>query len=94
MLSDAELAAAVDEARKAGIAVASHAHGDEGAAAAVRAGVNTIEHGTYLSDETLRLMRERGVCFTPTLAALARHLDLTSESPDDVAMAMMVHLPP
>jgi imidazolonepropionase-like amidohydrolase len=88
MLSDAELAAAVDEAHKAGVAVASHAHGDEGAAAAVRAGVNTIEHGTYLSDETLRLMHERGVCFTPTLAALARHLDPVSDSPDDVAMAI------
>src|SRR6266852_4821943 len=88
MLSDAELAAAVDEARKAGAAVASHAHGDEGAAAAVRAGVNTIEHGTYLSDETLKLMHERGVCFTPTLAALAMRLNPASDSPDDVAMAI------
>ncbi len=88
MLSDVELAAAVDEARKAGAAVASHAHGDEGAAAAVRAGVNTIEHGTYLSDETLKLMHERGVCFTPTLAALAMRLNPASDSPDDVAMAI------
>ena len=88
MLSDAELAAAVDEAHKAGVAVASHAHGDEGGAAAVRAGVNTIEHGTYLSDETLKLMREKGVCFTPTLSALAMRSNPASDSPDDVAMAI------
>ncbi|HET9531825.1 MAG TPA: amidohydrolase family protein, partial [Blastocatellia bacterium] len=52
VFSDEELAAAVDEARKSGIFVAAHAHGDEGARAAVRAGVRSIEHGTYLSDET------------------------------------------
>ncbi len=71
MLSDDELAAAVAEARKAGVPVATHAHGDEGAAAAVRAGVSTVEHGTYLSDPTLKLMKERGVCFVPTLSASA-----------------------
>src|SRR5262249_33851770 len=73
---------------KAGVAVASHAHGDEGAAAAVRAGVNTIEHGTYLSDETLKLMQERGVCFRPTLAALAMRINPASDSPQDVARAI------
>jgi len=88
LLSDAELAAAVDEAHKAGVPVASHAHGDEGAAAAVRAGVNTIEHGTYLSDETLKLMHDRGVCFTPTLSALAMRLNPSSDSPEDAAMAI------
>jgi imidazolonepropionase-like amidohydrolase len=88
MLSDAELAAAVDEAHKAGVPVAAHAHGDEGAAAAVRAGVNTIEHGTYLSDNTLKLMRERNVCFTPTLAASAMDVNPTSDSPEAVAMAI------
>src|SRR6266852_2339283 len=56
LLTDDELTAAVEEAHKAGVPVAAHAHGDEGEAAAVRAGVNTIEHGTYLSDETLRMM--------------------------------------
>jgi imidazolonepropionase-like amidohydrolase len=71
MLSDEELVAAVTEARKAGVPVAAHAHGDEGAAAAVRAGVSTIEHGTYLSDATLTLMKQKGVCFVPTLSATA-----------------------
>lgn len=69
--SEEEMAAAVDEARKEGITVAAHAHGDEGAAAAVRAGVKTIEHGTYLSEATLKLMAERGTCLDPTVATVA-----------------------
>jgi imidazolonepropionase-like amidohydrolase len=73
--SEEELAAAVDEARKAGRGVAAHAHGDEGAAAAVRAGVRTIEHGTYLSDETLALMKARGTCFVPTIATVIDLID-------------------
>lgn len=73
--SDEELAAAVDEARKLGRPVAAHAHGDEGAAAAVRAGVRTIEHGTYLSDATLALMKERGTCFDPTIATVIDLID-------------------
>jgi imidazolonepropionase-like amidohydrolase len=74
--SDEELAAAVDEAKKAGRTVAAHAHGDEGAAAAVRAGVRTIEHGTYLSDQTLALMKERGTCFVPTIATVVDLIDV------------------
>jgi imidazolonepropionase-like amidohydrolase len=69
IFSDDELAAIVDEARKAGLNVIAHAHGDEGAAAAVRAGVHAIEHGTYMSEDTLRLMKEEGVYLDPTLTA-------------------------
>jgi imidazolonepropionase-like amidohydrolase len=88
MLSDAELAAAVEEAHRAGVPIAAHAHGDEGAAAAVRAGVDTIEHGTYLSDDTLRLMRERNTCFTPTLSVFAMDINPSSESAEAAAMAI------
>lgn len=70
VFSDDELAAAVDEARRSGRLVAAHAHGDEGAAAAVRAGARTIEHGTYLGDATLALMKARGTCFVPTIATV------------------------
>src|SRR5262245_36173505 len=56
--TDEEMAAIVDEAKTAGISVAAHAHGDEGAAGAVRAGVRSIEHGTYLSDDTLAEMKK------------------------------------
>jgi len=68
--SDEEMAAIVDEAKSAGIAVAAHAHGDEGAAGAVRAGVRSIEHGTYLSDDTLAEMKKRGTYLVPTLATI------------------------
>lgn len=56
----------VDEATKAGLPVMAHAHGDEGAYAAVRAGVRSIDHGTFLSDSTLKLMKERGTWLVPT----------------------------
>jgi len=75
VFSDEELAAAIDEARKSGIFVAAHAHGDEGAAAAVRAGVRSIEHGTYLSDQTLAMMKERGAYLVPTIATVMDLID-------------------
>jgi imidazolonepropionase-like amidohydrolase len=69
--TDEEMAAIVDAATSAGnIPVAAHAHGDEGAAAAVRAGVRSIEHGTYLSDETLGEMKKRGTYLAPTIATV------------------------
>src|SRR5262245_2657214 len=71
VFSDEEIAAIVDEARKSGVHVAAHAHGDEGAYAAVKAGVRSIEHGTYLSDRTLALMKELGTYFDPTIATVA-----------------------
>ena len=55
-----ELRAAVEEAGKAGLKVACHAHSSAGARDAIRAGVASIEHGTLLDDETLQLMREKG----------------------------------
>ena len=75
VFTDEELAAAVDEARKSGVYVAAHAHGDEGAAAAVRAGVRSIEHGTYLSDQTLAMMKERGTYLVPTIATVMDLID-------------------
>ncbi len=75
VFSDEELAAAVDEAHKANLYVAAHAHGDEGAAAAVRAGVRSIEHGTYLSDQTLQLMKDRGTYLVPTIATVLDLID-------------------
>jgi imidazolonepropionase-like amidohydrolase len=67
-LTEEELRAAVQEAGK--VPVQAHAHGDEGARAAVRAGVRSVEHGTYLSGETLALMKEKGVYFVPTLTTV------------------------
>lgn len=79
IFNDEELAAIVDEASKAGLWMVAHAHGDEGAAAAVRAGVHCIEHGTYVSDDTLRLMKEKGVYLDPTLTATVDMTDPEGE---------------
>lgn len=72
--NEGELRALVEEAASAGVPVAAHAHGDGGGQAAVLAGVRSIEHGTYLSEETLGLMRERGTYLVPTIAVVS---DLT-----------------
>ncbi|MGB5353609.1 MAG: amidohydrolase family protein [Woeseia sp.] len=64
--TERQLRVVVDEAAKHNIPVLVHAHGDEGARAAVLAGARSIEHGTYLSEETLKLMKERGTWFVPT----------------------------
>jgi imidazolonepropionase-like amidohydrolase len=58
--SQEELDAAVAEARMWGLKVAAHAHGTEAIRRAVRAGVASIEHGSFLDDEVIRLMKERG----------------------------------
>ena len=76
---EVELRAVVEEAATRGIPVMAHAHGDEGAYAAVAAGVKSIEHGTYLSDSTLRLMKQKGVWLVPTLSTI---VDLTTPGGD------------
>jgi imidazolonepropionase-like amidohydrolase len=64
-----ELKAMVEEANKLGRRVAAHAHGTEGIKIAVRAGVSSIEHGSFIDEEGARLMRDRGTFLVPTLAA-------------------------
>jgi imidazolonepropionase-like amidohydrolase len=64
-----EIQAAVDEARKRGHRVAAHAHGLEGIRNAVLAGVHSIEHGSFLDTETMRLMVERGTYLVPDVYA-------------------------
>lgn len=66
-----ELRAAVDEAKRAGLKVAAHAHGSSGMKNAVRAGVHSIEHGTLMDEEAATLMKRHGVYMVPTLSALA-----------------------
>ena len=64
--SDEELAALVTEAHRHGVKVAAHAHGLVGIKAAVRAGVDSIEHGSELDDEVLDMMKARGTFLVPT----------------------------
>ncbi len=70
VLSEAELTAIVDEAKKAGLKVAAHAtSGDGPALLAIKAGVNSIEHGYTLSTEVLKLMSEKNIYLVPTDAS-------------------------
>ena len=64
-----ELKAMVDEAKQHHRKVAAHAHGTEGIKVATRAGVASIEHGSFLDDEGARLMRQKGTYLVPTLMA-------------------------
>lgn len=68
-LNSEELKAAIDEAHNWKRKVAAHAHGDTAARLAVEAGIDSIEHGSFLSAETLKLMKKKGVFFVPTLMA-------------------------
>jgi imidazolonepropionase-like amidohydrolase len=66
-----EMRAAIEEARKAGRRTAAHAMGVDGIADAVKAGITSIEHGVYLSDEVVASMRSDGTYLVPTLIAPA-----------------------
>jgi imidazolonepropionase-like amidohydrolase len=67
--TDEELAAVISTAHDYGMKVAAHAHGAEGIKRAVRNGIDSIEHGTFLDDEGLRLMKEKGTHYVPTISA-------------------------
>ncbi|MEX0734176.1 MAG: amidohydrolase family protein [Steroidobacteraceae bacterium] len=67
--TDEELKAVVTTAHDYGMKVAAHAHGNEGMLRAVRAGIDSIEHGTYMDDETLKLMKAQGTHYVPTISA-------------------------
>jgi imidazolonepropionase-like amidohydrolase len=71
--ADEEIRAAVVEARRWGKWVASHAHGADGIKASIRAGVRTVDHGSYLDDEAVALLKasNRQVFYVPTLYAYA-----------------------
>ena len=67
--SDEELRAIIGEAHALGRKAAAHAHGTAGIKAAVQAGVDSIEHGSILDDEAIKMMKERGTYLVPTLMA-------------------------
>src|ERR1700744_4046924 len=67
--SDEEIRAIVETARDYGMPVAAHAHGAESIKRAVRAGVTSIEHGTYMDEEAMGLMKQHGTWYVPTIIA-------------------------
>jgi len=68
-ITQAEMDALVDEAHRLGLKTAAHAHGAEGARVAIRAGIDSIEHGSFLDEEALQLMKQKGTYLVPTLMA-------------------------
>jgi imidazolonepropionase-like amidohydrolase len=87
--SDEELAAIADEAHRAGLRVAAHAHGDAGIRACIRAGIDCIEHGSLASDDTIALMVEHGTFLVPT-SYLSEGLDISRAAPELQAKAAEV----
>jgi imidazolonepropionase-like amidohydrolase len=87
--SNEELAAIADEAHRAGLKVAAHAHGDDGIRAAIEAGIDCIEHCSLATDETLDLMVDRGTFLVAT-TYLADGMDLSHAAPELQAKAAEV----
>lgn len=95
-LTQEEMNAIVDEAHRLRKKVAAHAHGAEGAKTAIRAGVDSIEHGSFLDDEALRMMKDKGTFLVPTLLAgeyvagkaVARHYPPEIEAKAKAAVAV------
>jgi len=79
-LFDDELQAIVEAAAMMGREVAAHAHGVDGINAALRAGVRTIEHGTYSDDESFALFKEKGAYLVPTILAGATVVEMATHS--------------
>lgn len=73
--TEEEIKSIVSTAKDYGFKVAVHAHGAEGMKRAIRAGVNSIEHGTYMDDETIALFKQYGTWYVPTLTAGAAVAD-------------------
>ena len=67
--TEEEIKAIVETAKDYGFTVAAHAHGAEGMKRAIRAGVNSIEHGTLMDDETIELFKKYGTWYVPTITA-------------------------
>lgn len=67
--TEEEIRAVINTAKDYGFKVAAHAHGAEGMKRAIRAGVTSIEHGTFMDDEVIRLMKENGTWYVPTITA-------------------------
>jgi imidazolonepropionase-like amidohydrolase len=67
--TEEEIRIIVETAKDYGFQVAAHAHGTEGMKRAIRAGVRSIEHGTYMDDEVIQLMKEHGTFYVPTIIA-------------------------
>jgi imidazolonepropionase-like amidohydrolase len=83
-----EISAVVRTARDYGFTVAAHAHGAEAIKRAVLGGVDSIEHATFMDDESIRLMKEHGTWYVPTMSAgefVTQHASMAGYYPPEVA---------
>lgn len=87
-----EIRAAVREARAAGRPVAAHAHGGEGIKEAIRAGVTTVEHASYVDEEAVELFRRHRTHAVSTLLASVRQVEHLAEVPRYVAEKIQHHI--
>ena len=87
-----ELQAGIDEAHKAGYTTAAHAHGTAGIKAAVLAGIDSVEHGSFMTDDVIALMRERGTFFSPTLCSADGFLNSPPNAVPEWAMQKSRHV--
>jgi imidazolonepropionase-like amidohydrolase len=81
-LFDDEVKALVDTAHLYGKKVAVHAHGDDGVNIALAAGADSIEHGTMLTDESIKLFKEAGAYYVPTLSTVNGYLERLAANPN------------
>lgn len=93
-----EMRAAIEEAQNVGAKTLAHAQGNQGIKNAVRAGIDSIEHGFYLDDQAIEMMLERGVFLVPTLAAVhhivesGERMGIPSHAVRKAARAQEAHL--
>lgn len=88
-MSAEELRAVVEEASRHGMRVAAHAHGPEGIIAAAKAGVTSVEHGSLLTDEAVRVLKQQGTWYIPNVY-VAEAMDTTDMPPAIRAKARTV----
>lgn len=91
-LTNEEVAAAVQEAHAAGLPVSVHANGERAVSQALAQGVDGIEHGYYLGSRCLLSMAQKGVWWTPTLAAVQAHLADPQGRHDQVTLAALAEI--
>ena len=84
-LTQEEMDALVDEAHRLRKKTAAHAHGAEGAKVAIRAGIDSIDHGSFLDDEAVRMMKERGTYLVPTAMAVKHVTGSNRTYPPEIA---------
>jgi len=84
LMADDEIAAVIQTAHSLGMKVAAHAHGKKAIDAAVRLGIDSIEHGSYADEETYKLMKEHGTYLVPTMLIAQSVVDLAKTHPEQL----------